>query len=102
MFAILLDWLRKGERSDRFKKKTKASILSQTHGELTLETHRSDVFLYHLRILQILEQSQKDGDIRAYHFALLRQLLENISSFLGVGHFSYVLNSIMQRKWPES
>jgi hypothetical protein len=32
--------------------------------------------------------------VKAYHFALLRQVLENISSFLGVGQFGYVLKQI--------
>ena len=30
----------------------------------------------------------------AYHLALLRQVLENIASFLGVGQFQYVLQQI--------
>ena len=64
------------------------------HGEVSLETHRSDVFLYHLRVLQVLEQARQDNDVRAYHFAILRQLLESVSSFLGVGRISYALERI--------
>ena len=94
MFSILCDWLMKGEKSDRYKKRTKASILSSKHGEVSLETHKSDVFLYHLRVLQVLEQAMNENDVRAYHFALLRQLLENVSSFLGVGQISYALKRI--------
>ena len=37
---------------------------------------------------------QKENNIRAYHFALLRQLLESVSSFLGVGRISYALERI--------
>ena len=94
MFSVLFDWLMKGEKSGRFKQRTKASILSGKHGEVSLETHRSDVFLYHLRVLQVLEQARNENDVRAYHFALLRQLLESVSSFLGVGRIGYALESI--------
>jgi hypothetical protein len=54
---------------------------------------KDGVFLYHLRLLQILKQAV-DTEVYTYHFALLRQVLENIASFLGVGQFSYVLEQI--------
>jgi hypothetical protein len=52
------------------------------------------VLLYHLRLLQLLDAAQKSNDVRAHHLALLRQILENIASFLGVGQLSYVLQQI--------
>jgi len=62
---------------------------------------RSTVWLYHLRLLQVLDsaiQHDENGDdfggLAVYHLAILRQLLENIASFLGVGQFSYVLEQI--------
>ena len=94
IFSILFDWLKKGEKSNMYKKTTKATILSGKHGSVSLENVRSDVFLYHLRVLQVLEQARKENDVRAYHFALLRQLLESVSSFLGVSRISYVLERI--------
>ena len=94
IFSILCDWLMKGEKSDKYKEKTKASILSSKHGEVSLETHRSDVFLYHLRVLQLLEQARQENNVRAYHLSLLRQVLESVSSFLGVGRISYTLKHI--------
>jgi AAA domain len=94
LFSILADWLTKGEKADRFDKKTKLRILSSKSGELTLESPRNDVFLYHLRVLQVLSTAHKEMDVRSYHFALLRQVLENIASFLGVGQFGYVLHQI--------
>lgn len=72
MFSVLYDWLMKGEKSDKYKKTTKASILSGKNGAVSLEKVRSDVFLYHLRVLQLLEQARREKDVRAYHFALLR------------------------------
>ena len=94
MFSILNDWLKKGKKSDKYNPKTKVRILSIKYGEFSLETLRKDVFLYHLRILQLLEQAQKDKKVRAYHFALLRQVLESVSSFLGVGRINYALERI--------
>lgn len=93
-FAILADWLKKGEKAGKFRDKAKVCILSTKSGDLSLETERKDVFLYHLRLLQILQQAHDNGDVRAFHFALLRQVLENIASFLGVGQFGYVLGQI--------
>ncbi len=98
LFSILSDWITKGEKSDKFKKGKqplyKLHILSSKSGELELESCRKDVFLYHLRVLQVLSNAHNAKDIRAYHFAMLRQVLENVASFLGVGQFSYVLNQI--------
>lgn len=92
-FSILADWLTKGEKSGRYKDITKLLILSQKSGDLTLESPKSDVFLYHLHLLQTLEKAQTE-QLYTFHFALLRQILENIASFLGVGQFGYVLNQI--------
>jgi len=94
LFSILFDWLTKGEKSSTFKKLTKPYILSGKSGDLSLESCRDDVMLYHLRLLQVLDKAHKANDIRSYHFALLRQILENIASFLGVGQFGYVLTQI--------
>ena len=94
IFSKLSNWLKKGEKSKEYGKKTLVRILSRKHGEISLETHKKDVFLYNLRILQLLEQAWHENDVRAYHFALLRQYLENVASFLGSGRFSYVLERI--------
>jgi len=98
LFSILADWITKGEKADKFKKNNrplyKLHILSAKSGQLELENRRGDVFLYHLRLLQVLSAAHKTNDVRAYHFALLRQVLENVASFLGVGQFGYVLQQI--------
>lgn len=94
LYAILFDWLLKGEKAGKYKKVTKAYILSDKSGDLSLETSRDDVLLYHLRMIQVLKTADEADDIRAYHFALLRQVLENIASFLGVGRVGYVLEQI--------
>ena len=94
MFSILCDWLMKGEKSSKFEQETSARILSVKRGGISLETHKNDVFLYHLRVLQLLEQARQDKDVRAYHLSLLRQVLESVSSFLGTGQISYTLKHI--------
>jgi hypothetical protein len=41
-----------------------------------------------------LEQAYTNDEVKSFHFALLRQVLENVASFLGVGQFRYVLEQI--------
>lgn len=93
-FSILSDMLTKGEKASKFKKLTRVCTLSLKKDEVSLENCQKDVFLYHLRLLQVLDQAYAAGELKAYHFALLRQILENVASFLGVGQFGYVLQQI--------
>ncbi|MDQ0621257.1 AAA family ATPase [Paraburkholderia graminis] len=94
LYSILSGWLRKGDQRQRYEKLMKICILSGKSGDLSLERDRDDVHLYHLRLLQLLEKAKKANDLRSYHFALLRQVLENVASFLGKGQFGYVLSQI--------
>ena len=93
LYSILFDRLRKGEKSGRYKNLTKPFILANYGGELELKHHDKDVFLFHLHLLQILQEAV-DEKLYIYHFVLLRQILENISSFLGSGRVSFVLEQI--------
>ncbi len=93
-FSILADWLKKGEKADAYKNQTQLYILKKKDKEFQLLKHDKDVFLYHLELMQTLNSSLNQGELYAYHFALLRQVLENIASFLGVGRISYVLEQI--------
>lgn len=93
--TIISNWIEKGEFVDKFKKRYKPYILANRKDGLSLESVKSDVLLYHLRLLQKIEDIVKsDGPVEAYHVALLRQLLENIASFLGAGYFSHALKDI--------
>lgn len=94
LFSILSDMLTKGEKASKFKKLTRVCTLSLRNNGISLENCQRDVFLYHLRLLQVLDQAHTAGELKAYHFALLRQILENVASFLGVGQFGYVLEQI--------
>ena len=93
-FSILSDWLKKGEKASSYKKQLKFFILKQNDKELQLLNHDDDVFLYHLELMKTLNEAIRRDELYAYHFAILRQILENIGSFLGVGRFSYVLEQI--------
>ena len=92
-FSVLGNWLLKGEQKNKFDENVRSYILTNKSGELELKNANKDVLLFHLYLMQILEET-KEGEIQRYHFAILRQLLENISSFLGAGRFSYVLEQI--------
>ena len=91
-FSILGNWLLQGSQKDKFKSTVKAYTLSNEANKLAL-VKNGDIFLFHLYLIRLLKEAETNG-IQKYHLALLRQLLENIASFLGVGNFSYVLSEI--------
>ena len=101
LFSILFDKLKKGEKSGRYSKLTKPFILNTENGNLVLNSLNNDVFLFHLHLMQTLDIAIKT-ELYAYHFVLLRQLLENISSFLGVGRVGYTLEQIGIEKVEEA
>ena len=94
LFSILSTYLAKGENSASYKKKFKTYILAKSEAGLALRSPRQEVLLYHLHVLKILIEAKDKKEIYAHHFVLLRQVLENLSSFLGAGHFGYVLSQI--------
>ena len=93
LFSILFDWLKKGEKAGSYSKATKPLILSLNDDQLSLKSHDKEVLLYHLHLLQML-QDARTSEIQAFHFSMLRQVLENIASFLGVGRVGYVLEQL--------
>lgn len=93
LFSILVDRLRKGQKSDKYKENTAVYLLEKNaDSELRLNS-QNGAFLFHLHLLKTLDQAAKT-ELFSYHFVLLRQLLENISSFLGKGGINYALNQI--------
>ncbi|MEI8341160.1 MAG: AAA family ATPase [Verrucomicrobiota bacterium] len=93
LFSILADRLTRGEKSGRYKKIVKLFILKKNGDELVLEDPRRNVFLYHLHVLQVLDEASRD-QLYKHHVVLLRQVLENVASFLGVSRISYALEQI--------
>lgn len=102
--TILGNWLRDPNNPFRGKKDNKYSLkgLSLDGTSYSLVSfERKAVWLYHLRMLQVLDKAIQDDDddttdegLEVYHMAVLRQVLENISSFLGVGSINFVLQEI--------
>lgn len=93
LFSILANRLKKGEKADRYKEITDVRILKNVNGEAVLAKPRRNVLLYHLHLLQVLDEARAD-QLYTYHFALLRQLLENIASYLGVARTGFALRQI--------
>jgi hypothetical protein len=90
LFSILSDRL----KNSAYSKLIKRSILSAYNNELTLKNHDKDVFLYHLYLIQVLNDVIVEKKVMGYHFLMLRQLLEIISSFLGTGGIKKALDEI--------
>ena len=126
IFSILQDWLRKGDNSNLFKvikwKETRKlsevgqivivkeklevnkyliRFLEFKDGKYNLVGDKRGIHLYHLLLLKMLQDARKKDELSTYHFVLLRQILECISSFLGSGRFSSVLDIIYPEETDE-
>lgn len=93
LLSNLFNRLTKGEKSGRYRNLTGIHILKRVNENLTLVPLNNNVFLYHLHLFQVLEKA-KEEQLYTYHFALLRQLLENVASFLGTGRTGHTLSQI--------
>ena len=101
--TIIGNWLRdshNGFVGNKGKNQyTLKGLTNENDNCLLVSFERQAVWLYHLRMLQILDKAiHEDNDtgngIEVYHMAILRQILENISSFIGVGNISFILEEI--------
>lgn len=90
---MLINWLTKGEKANSFKNKIKKYFLVNNNNILELKNIENCILLNHLTLLDTLNKCN-ENNLQKYHFVLLRQLIENISSFLGCGRSSYVLEKI--------
>lgn len=101
--SILQTWIRSGEMRGKFnildkndghiiEPKYKIWLLSHKQNQYQLETHKN--MLYHLHILKVLDDAVKNNSVEMFHMAMLRQVLENVSSFLGRPNFSYILQKL--------
>lgn len=93
LFSILADRLTKGGKSERYKNLTKLYILNNVGGTHSLDIPRNGVFLFHLHVLQMLAEASR-RELYMHHIVMLRQVLENIASFLGKGNIGYALTQI--------
>lgn len=99
LFSVLYDRLNYGEKSGRYKPNSKSFMLKRQGEDLELKEFTKEVFLFHLHLFQVLDEARKN-QLFTYHFVLLRQLLENIVSFLGKSQIKFVLEEIKVDK-PE-
>lgn len=93
LFSILADRLTKGSKSGRYKNLTKLCILTWKGDALSLDTPNNGVFLFHLHVLQLLVKASR-SELYAHHMVMLRQVLENITSFLGRSGIGFTLTQI--------
>ena len=93
-FSIFADWLTRGEKANKYHSQVDFFKLKKNKGIIELVGPRREVFLYHLELLKTIKEAIDSDNIMVYHFAILRQILENIASFLGVRNFSHVLKEI--------
>lgn len=101
LFSILYDRLKYGEKADRYRNNCKHFMLRKNQEEFELKVFESEVFLFHLHLFQVLDEA-KNTKLFTYHFVLLRQLLENITSFLGKSQIKFVLQEIKVDKPEEA
>jgi len=100
LFSILADRLTKGQKSSKYKNDTAIFLLEKKKDELQLN-NQNGAFLFHLHLIKTLNEAAKT-ELFSYHFVLLRQLLENISSFLGKGGIGYTLSQIPLNEDPNT
>lgn len=101
LFAVLHDRLNYGEKSGRYSRNSKSFMLKRKGNDLELKKFKNEVFLFHLHLFQILDEARK-AQLYTYHFILLRQLLENVVSFLGKSQIKFVLQEINVDKPEET
>lgn len=99
LFALLFDRFNYGEKSGRYKPNSTAFMLKKEGKKLELKEFKNEIFLFHLHLFKVLDDARK-STLFTYHFVLLRQLLENIASFLGKSQLKFVLEEIKVDK-PE-
>ena len=92
--TVISDYLKKGEKADKYKTKHSIKLLECKDGNYSLINPKNDVLLYHLRLLQIIDIAIKEDKLDLYHMAMIRQMLENISSFLGTAQISHTLKVV--------
>lgn len=93
-FFILLK-----KRIEKYRKNI-SYILKLNNDHHELKIHDQEVFLYHLFTMQLLDDAIIKNELKKYHFAVLRQILESIASFLGKERFSDVLDLISFNENP--
>ncbi len=101
LFSVLYDRFNYGEKSKRYEPNSAFFMLKRQGEGLELKEFKKEVFIFHLHLLQVLDEA-RTTQLFTYHFVLLRQLLENIVSFLGKSQIKFVLQEIKVDKPEET
>src|SRR6185312_14087818 len=75
LFSILATLLKNDDSKGGVGNLTELLILKNKEGDLSFKGTNSGVFLYHLHLLQTLQEA-KNTQLYKYHMVLLRQVLE--------------------------
>ena len=114
LFSILQDWLKKGDNASKFKIKRFQSqtknnntkekeviedkylirFLEKENNDYKLIGSKNGTVLYHLLLIQIVNDAIAKDELYTFHFVLLRQIMESVASFLGEARFSYLLDKL--------
>ena len=93
LFSILATWLKNDGGNAGVSNLTRLVVLENKEGDLRLRGTTSGLFLFHLQLIQTLEEA-KNSQLYKYHLVLLRQVLENVNSFTGSKKMGRLLNHI--------
>jgi len=93
LFSILATWLKNDGGNAGVSNLIKLVVLENNEGDLRFRGTTSGLFLYHLHLLQLLNEA-KNNQLFKYHMVLLRQVLENINSFMGSRKMGRLLTHI--------
>jgi hypothetical protein len=72
----------------------KSRLDKKADGTFQLESCNDRPFSYHLFLLSELKEAIDTGQIKKYHFSLLRNILEKTSTFLGYKHWENLLKTV--------
>ncbi|HAS6198730.1 TPA: AAA family ATPase [Vibrio vulnificus] len=78
-------WLYKRNQSEKYRLDRKAD------GSFELPKSNDRPFSYHLFLLAELEKAIRESEVKKYHFAFMRNVLEKSATFLGYSHWEHLL-----------
>lgn len=81
-------WLYKRAQSEKYIMKKKAD------GGFELKSSNDRPFSYHLALLSEIRKAINEGNVKKYHFAFMRNILEKTATFLGYTHWEKLLEKM--------
>ncbi|GAL14562.1 anticodon nuclease [Vibrio astriarenae] len=78
-------WLYKRKQSEKYR------LDKNADGSFELPKSNDRPFSYHLFLLAELEKAIRESEVKKYHFAFMRNILEKSATFLGYSHWEHLL-----------